>query len=116
MEETKWAKVTLVNGITVAEMLAQRLEVAGIPAQAVQESAGRALGFMTGPLGTAYVLVPVQYLEEAQQLLDVEETDESDVVICPECDSEIELDDAEWEQGWFTCPVCNEQISLDDLF
>lgn len=116
MEEAKWAKVTQTNGITVAEMLVQRLEAAEIPAQAIQESAGRSLGFMSGPLGTAYVMVPVQFLEEARLLLDVEEIDESDIVTCPECDSEIELDEAEWEQGWFTCPVCEEQISLDDLF
>lgn len=116
MEETTWATVTETNGITVAEMLVKRLEAAEIPAQAVQESAGRAFGFMSGPLGTAYVRVPTKYLEEARLLLDVDEADESDIVTCPECDSEIELDETEWEQGWFTCPVCAEKVSLDDLF
>jgi len=106
MEETKWATVTETNGITVAEMLVKRLEAAEIPARAVQESAGKAIGFS----------VPVQFLEEARLLLDVEEVDESDIVTCPNCNSEVELDEAEWEQGWFTCPVCAEQVSLDDLF
>jgi len=87
MEETTWATVTETNGITVAEMLVKRLEAAEIPAQAVQESAGRAFGFMSGPLGTAYVRVPTKYLEEARLLLDVDEADESDIVTCPECGS-----------------------------
>lgn len=116
MEETTWATVTETNGITVAEMLVKRLEAAEIPAQAVQESAGRAIGFMSGPLGTAYVRVPVQFLKEAQLLLDVDQANESDIVTCPECDSKIELDKVEWEQGWFTCPVCAEKVTLDDLF
>ena len=60
--------------------------------------------------------VPEKYLEEARLLLDVDQAEESDIVTCPECDSELELDETEWEQGWFICPVCNEQISLDDLF
>ncbi|MCA9919628.1 MAG: DUF2007 domain-containing protein [Anaerolineales bacterium] len=117
MEETTWTTVTETNGITVAEMLAQRLIAAEIPAQAVQESAGRAIGFMSGPLGTAYVRVPEQFLAEARELLDVDTpVEEDDIVICPNCDSDIELNDAEWDQGWFICPVCEAQVSLDDLF
>ena len=117
MAETTWATVTETNGITVAELLVQRLEAADIPAQAIQESAGRAFGFMSGPLGTAFVRVPVQYLEEARLLLDVDApTSAEDIVTCPSCDSEIELNEAEWEQGWFDCPVCAAHVSLDDLF
>ncbi|MBK7896731.1 MAG: hypothetical protein IPJ90_18000 [Anaerolineaceae bacterium] len=72
---------------------------------------------MNGPLGTAYVRVPEQFLAEARALLDVEAPpDQEDIVICPNCDSDIELDDPEWEQGWFICPVCQTQVSLDDLF
>jgi len=117
MEETTWATVLETNGIIVAEMLVQRLQAAEIPAQAVQESAGKAFGFMSGPLGTAYVRVPMQFLEEARALLDVEApTDVDDIVICPNCDSELELGDTEWEQGWFICPVCEAKTSLEDLF
>ncbi len=116
MEEIQWATVTETNGITIAEMLVQRLKVADIPAFAVQESAGKAYGFSLGPLSVAYVRVPVNYLEEARLLLDVDKADASDIVTCPGCDSEIELDETEWEQGWFTCPVCEEHVSLDDLF
>lgn len=116
MEETKWATVTETNGITIAEMLVKRLEAADIPAFAVQESVGKSFGLTVGPMSIAYVKVPEKFLEEARLLLDVEEIDETDIVTCPECESEIELDDAEWEQGWFTCPVCEERVSLDDLF
>ena len=117
MEEITWVTVLETNGITVAEMLVQRLIAAEIPAQAVQESAGRAFGFIGGPLGTAFVRVPEKYLDEARALLDVDlPADAEDVVICPECESELELEDAEWEQGWFLCPVCETQVSLDALF
>lgn len=117
MEESTWATVTETNGITVAELLVQRLQAADIPAQAMQESAGKSFGFMSGPLGTAFVRVPVQYLEEARLLLDVDApTSADDIVTCPSCDSEIELNDAEWEQGWFDCPVCAAHVSLDALF
>lgn len=117
MEETKWATVTETNGLTVAEMLAERLKAAKIPAFAVQESAGKAYGLSVGQLSVAYVKVPANYLEEARLLLDVDEKpDEENIVTCPGCDSEIELDEAEWEQGWFTCPVCAKHVSLDDLF
>lgn len=117
MEETTWTTVTETNGITVAEMLAQRLIAADIPAQAVQESIGRSFAFLGGPFGTAYVRVPEQFLNEARALLDVEAPpDEEDIVICPSCESELELEDAEWEQGWFNCPVCETRVSLDDLF
>lgn len=117
MEEVNWATVMETNGIIVAEMLAQRLEAADIPAMVVQESAAKAIGLSGGPLGTAYVRVPEKYLEEARELLDAEEpVDQDDIVICPSCESELELDDAEWEQGWFNCPVCAAHVSLDDLF
>lgn len=117
MEEITWVTVVETNGITPAQMLANRLEAAEIPARAVQEGAGQAYGFTVGPMGTARVLVPAEHLEEARALLDVEpEPDEDEVVTCPNCESDVELYDAEWEQGWFTCPVCGERASLEDLF
>ncbi|MCB9008335.1 MAG: hypothetical protein H6656_13365 [Ardenticatenaceae bacterium] len=117
MEEIQWATVTETNGLTVAELLVERLKAAKIPAFAVQESAGKAYGFSIGKLSAAYVRVPAQYLEEARLLLDVDEpVDNTNLVTCPGCDSELELDDTEWEQGWFVCPVCETQVSLDELF
>ncbi len=117
MEEMKWVTVTETNGITVAEMFAERLKAAEIPAVAIQESSGKSFGFSVGPLSAAYVRVPTNYLEEARLLLDVDaKVDKDDIVICPECESEIELDKADWKQGWFDCPVCTERITLEDLF
>ena len=117
MEETKWATVTETNGLAVAELLAQRLKAAEIPAFAVQESAGKAYGFSVGQLSVAYVRVPTNYLEEARLLLDVDvPADETNMVACPVCESDIELDETEWEQGWFICPVCDVHITLEDRF
>ena len=117
MKETTWATVTETNGLIVAELLAERLKAAEIPAFAVQESAGKAYGFSVGQLSVAYVRVPAEYLEEARLLLDVDAPAAADdVVVCPGCESEIELDVVEWEQGWFECPVCTAQTFLEDLF
>jgi hypothetical protein len=117
MKEIKWVKVAETNGITPAQLLAGRLQAADIPARAVQEGAGQAYGLTVGLLGTARVLVPEERLEEARALLDLEaEVEEDELVACPHCDSEVELDDAEWEQGWFECPVCGESVDLDRLF
>ncbi len=116
MEEIKWVTVIETNGLTVAELLVQRLKATDIPAYAEQESVGRTFGFTTGPMSIAYVKVPVQYLDEARLLLDVEaESDDADIVTCPHCDNDIEPDDGEWGQGWFECPVCSQRVILDDL-
>ena len=112
MNEMQWATVTETNS-TVAEMLVQRLKGAKIPAFVQQESAGKAYGFTVGPMSVAYVKVPVEYLEEARLFLDVpEKVDETDIVTCPNCNSDIELDEAEWEQGWYECPVCAKRVSI----
>lgn len=117
MEEIKWVQVAETNGITPAELLAGRLRAANIPARAIQEGAGQAYGLTVGILGTAHVLVPEDRLEEARALLDVEEeVDEEDLVTCPHCESEVELNEKEWEQGWFDCPVCGQHVELDPLF
>lgn len=117
MDEIKWVSIVETSGITPAELLAGRLQAAGIPARAVQEGAGQAFGLTVGLLGTARVLVPAEREEEARALLDLEaEVDEDELVTCPECENDVELTDEEWEQGWFTCPVCGATVALDDLF
>jgi DNA-directed RNA polymerase subunit RPC12/RpoP len=114
MDETTWATVTKPDGMIVAEMLVERLKAADIPAFAVQESVGQSFGFTVGPLSDVYVKVPVEYLEEARLLLDIEApVDQADLVVCPNCESEIELNEAEWEQGWYTCPECAERITIE---
>ncbi len=114
MKEIQWVTVTETNGITIAEMLVQRLKGAKIPAVAIQESAGKAYGLSVGPMSVAYVKVPVENLAEARLFLDVSEpVDEADIVTCPHCDNDIELDEVEWEQGWYNCPVCTEKVLLE---
>ena len=117
MDEVNWVTVTETNGFATAEMLAERLKSENIPAFAFQESVGASFGLSVGPLSTAYVKVPAERLEEAQMLLDVEaKPDEDEIVTCPNCESELLLDDAEWEQGWFNCPECATRVVLEDIF
>lgn len=117
MNDEAWVVAVETSGLTVAEMLANELNGAGIPARVEHEGAGRALGLTVGILGTARVMVPESYLEEAQEYLDVEaELDEENVVICPHCDAQIVLSDEEWEQDWFICPACQTRVELDEIF
>ena len=113
MSETKWVTLTETDGIIVAEMMVQRLKGAEIPAFVLQESVGKSIGLMVGPMSVAYVKVPADRFEEARLLLDVpEKVDEDDIVTCPNCESEIILDENEWKQGWFDCPECAERVSI----
>jgi tetratricopeptide (TPR) repeat protein len=120
-EDWEWVAVMVTGGITVAEMLANRLRAAGIPAHALQEGAGQAYGLTVGPMGDATVLVPENRAEEARLLLEeeppegVEEfelLDEDPYLTCPYCYTVLELSDEEWEQDSVVCPVCNQTIDL----
>lgn len=59
-------------GITVAEIIAGRLQSEGIPARAWQEGAGEALGLIVGLLGTGHVVVPEEYADQARALLEAD--------------------------------------------
>lgn len=67
--EVRWEVVEKTSGITVAELIAGRLQAEGIPARAWQEGAGEALGLMVGLLGTAHVVVPEEFAEQARAIL-----------------------------------------------
>lgn len=69
-EEVRWEVITNTPGLLPAQVIAGRLEAAGIPARAWQQSAGRAFGLVVGPMGTGYVIVPEEYVEQARDLLD----------------------------------------------
>jgi len=69
MREVRWVTVEQTPGITVAEIIAGRLQAEGIPARAWQEGAGEALGLMVGLLGTGHVVVPEEYAEQARAIL-----------------------------------------------
>lgn len=66
----KWKVVAKLPGLTPATIVANRLQVEGIPARAWQEGAGQALGLTVGLLGTGYVTVPEMYEQQALDLLE----------------------------------------------
>lgn len=68
-QEVRWTVVETTSGITVAEIIAGRLQAEGIPARAWQEGAGEALGLIVGLLGTGHVVVPEEYAEQARAIL-----------------------------------------------
>jgi hypothetical protein len=116
-QPVKWVPVEETPGRIAAEMGASLLRAEGIPVEVWQEGVGNALGLSVGPLGTAYVMVPEEFLEEAQALLGVneeveEESPYDDYVECPQCGTALELDETELEQGWFTCPECHEVVNI----
>lgn len=68
-EPYNWKTIEKTIGLVPAQIIADRLKYEGIPARAVQEGAGRALGLTVGLLGEGRVLVPDIYEEEARQTL-----------------------------------------------
>lgn len=74
-QEINWVVVEQTMGITVAEIIAGRLQSEGIPARAWQEGAGEALGLIVGLLGTGHVVVPAEYAAEARAILEADEAD-----------------------------------------
>ena len=75
MKEIQWEEVATTAGIAQAQIIAGRLQSEGIPARAWQESIGQTTGLIIGSLGMGHVLVPVEYVEQALDILD--DVDES---------------------------------------
>jgi hypothetical protein len=67
--EIKWKTVTKTAGLMPAEIIGGRLQAEGIPVRVWQEGAGQAFGLTVGLLGTGYVQVPEDYLEQAEEIL-----------------------------------------------
>lgn len=80
--EIRWEIVARMPGITPATILAGRLQVEGIPVRAWQEGAGQALGLTVGLLGTGYVAVPEEYVDQALEILN----------------TDVSIDDNEWDE------------------
>ncbi len=68
-QEVRWKVVAQAPGITPATIIAGRLQAEGVPVRVWQEAAGQALGLTVGLLGTGYVLVPEEYVEQALEIL-----------------------------------------------
>ncbi len=81
-EEVKWEVVAEMAGITLATIVAGRLQAHGLPARVWQEGAGQAFGLTVGLLGTGYVVVPEEYVGQAEAILA----------------EDVELDPDEWEE------------------
>ena len=86
MESSEWKVVVKMYGMLEAQALVGRLQAEGVPAQAWQEGAGKALGITIGALGEVRVVVPAQFYEEAKVIADKDFSE--DVV----------LDDDEWDE------------------
>ncbi|MCB0011372.1 MAG: DUF2007 domain-containing protein [Anaerolineales bacterium] len=71
-QEVKWVVVAEEAGLVPAEIVAQHLQVEGIPARARQEPAGQALGLTVAILGTGFVLVPESFEARARAILESE--------------------------------------------
>lgn len=69
-QEIKWEEVATTIGITPAQIIVGRLRSEGIPARAWQQSAGQAIGLTVGPMGTAHVVVPEEFVDIALEILE----------------------------------------------
>jgi hypothetical protein len=72
-QEVKWEVVAQMPGITPATIVGGRLKAEGVPVRVWQEGAGQALGLTVGLLGTGYVVVPEEYVDQALEILKYEE-------------------------------------------
>lgn len=68
MHRNEWQVVVKLYGMLEAQALIGRLQAEGIPAQAWQEGAGKALGLTVGYLGEVRVVVPSDFYEEAKAI------------------------------------------------
>ncbi len=73
-DSRQYLPVYTAYGQLAGEMIRMLLESVNIPAVIIQESAGAVYGLTIGRLGEVKVMVPAQYVEEAQKVLqDMEE-------------------------------------------
>jgi len=111
-QEVIWLPVAKVQGEIAAEVLASHLRAADIPVYVLQESVGNTFGISVGALGMVSVMVPEAFFDQAKDLLDLEPELTGEEVECPYCGVVLELDEKEFEQGWFTCSECNKETNL----
>jgi hypothetical protein len=98
-ENVQWVKIMETPGTLSAEVIAGRLKSEGIPAWVWQQGAGRAMGLTYGPMGRGHVMVPEEYQQEAEHILEAEVAPDFDADEAgPESDTNSsEMDDgSEW--------------------
>lgn len=69
VDSSEYITVYEANGHLAGEMVRLLLEANEIPTVAVQESAGRAIGLVMGPMGIVQIKVPLNRQVEAQALI-----------------------------------------------
>ncbi len=74
--DVKWEVVALTSGLLQAQIIAGRLQNEGIPTRAWQEGAGQALGITIGLLGTGHVMVPEEFVDQALDILESEDSED----------------------------------------
>lgn len=70
MGEHTWKSVISVQGELQAEVMRGLLEAQGIPVNLSQEGVARAYGLGVGPLSEVEILVPDNYVEAAQKVIE----------------------------------------------
>lgn len=68
-DNPEWAVIAEPAGMEQAGIIVSSLKAAGIPAWIERESAGSALGLSVGLLGRIWVLVPLEYQDQALDIL-----------------------------------------------
>jgi len=63
-------ELTVIDGIMEAEIIKSKLENFGIPCFLKFEAVGRLLGIMSDGLGKVQIMIPIDYLEKAKDVLD----------------------------------------------
>jgi hypothetical protein len=69
MNEGKWEIAYTASGITNAKIVVGRLETEGIPTRLKYEAVGAIYAITIDGLGEVDILVPVNYLEKAREVL-----------------------------------------------
>jgi hypothetical protein len=70
MGEHTWKTIITVQGELQAEVMRGLLEAQGIPVNLSQEGVARAYGLGVGPLSEVDIMVPDQYVEEADRVIE----------------------------------------------
>ena len=70
MSENTWKSIVTVQGELQAEVVRGLLEAQGIPVHLSQEGVARAYGLGVGPLSEVDILVPENYVQEAERVIE----------------------------------------------
>ena len=68
--DQEWVVLEKIAGDLQAEILKGLLEAQGVPVLLSQEGAARAIGLSVGPLGEVEILVPEDFQEQAEKILE----------------------------------------------